>query len=614
MRTASGGGRVVLLAGLVLGSACAAVERSGEGRERPPSAGIVIDGAFGDWEGAPVVVEDPPDAPDSPLDLRRVRAAHDAAAVYLLLEFERPVVLQGLPGVLRLLLDGDGDPATGATLFGLEGVDVAVEFSAPNPFRPSGPGSGIAVRRYVGGDRAEEPEAGPVPPPEPVRPASVPPPDAGRALAPPLDPYVLGLDIAPKYVTRRAEIRIPRGTRLPDVPPLFAGDGFRGKLVYVERSGAVLDEVDGFAVELAVSPRTSVPEASQGTDPLARPEGTDFRAVVWNVAREAFLRHPEPFARVLEALGPDLVLLDEVPPGSSAERIAELLPSGDEPWRVAFGEGGGAQRGIVAIRAPLERVETLRRVPYPDSLDEVLARAGRDDLLWQLRNAAEDGVPVMGAVVPVAGRRLLTIVLDLQCCGDGEGSAEDRVRRMEAAEIRAAVRRTLESGSYDGILIGGDLNLVGSRFPFRALRRGLDLDGSDLARAVALQLDGISHATWDEGRGRFPPGRLDFVLYGDAALSVARAFVFDSRDLSPEWRSHHGLDEGISSRASDHFPIVADFRWRPRPGRGAPGGVSSLPGSGTGPILNPRRAGGGRPGPTGSAGSEAGASRRRAGG
>lgn len=555
--------RLGLLGAALVGAGCAALEApSGTAREEPPPpARIVIDGAFDDWDGVPVTVRDSAEAPDSAVDFRRVRVVHDGATVCFLLEFERPVAPQGLPGVLRLLLDGDGEGSTGATLYGVEGVDVVVEFSAPNPLRPSGPGSGIAVRRYAGSEGEEgDDEARPrerLPGPD-----SASRPAAGRALEPPLDPYALGLDIAPKYVTRRAEIRIPRDARLPGVPPLFAGDRFRGKLVYAERSGAVVDETAVFRVELT-APRRAVPEPSfSGGDPLGRAEPTDFRTVVWNVARDAFLRHPEPFGRVLAALDPDLVLLDEVPPGSSAEGIAELLPPGEAPWRVAFGRGGGGQRGVVAIRAPLEPVAALRRIPYPDSLEDVLAREGREDLLWQLRNAETDGVPVMGAVARVDGRRLLAITLDLQCCGDGEASAEDRIRRMEAAAIRDGILRALEAGPYDGILIGGDFNLVGSKLPLRALLRGLDLDGSDLVRAEALQLDSVSDATWDEGRGRFPPGRLDYVVYGDEALAVERAFVFDSRDLPSAWRTRHGLDEGISRRASDHFPLVVDFRWR----------------------------------------------------
>jgi endonuclease/exonuclease/phosphatase family metal-dependent hydrolase len=99
------------------------------------------------------------------------------------------------------------------------------------------------------------------------------------------------------------------------------------------------------------------------------------------------------------------------------------------------------------------------------------------------------------------------------------------------------------------------------------MMRGLDRDGSSLALAPALQLDGRSAATWRDAEPRpsgpiFTPGRLDYVLFGDATLALERALVFDSAQLPVSWAEAHGVQSDDNHRASDHLPVVADFRWR----------------------------------------------------
>ena len=47
-------------------------------------------------------------------------------------------------------------------------------------------------------------------------------------------------------------------------------------------------------------------------------------------------------------------------------------------------------------------------------------------------------------------------------------------------------------------------------------------------------------------------------------MEVVRAFVFESSDLGDQWAERHGLRAGDSAAASDHLPIVVDFRWKKR--------------------------------------------------
>ncbi len=527
---------------------------------------VVLDGRFDDWDSATVTVPDAAYAPGAEAGFRVVKASHDDGAVYLLLDLGRPLNVQSLGGTLSILFDADGDPSTGSALHGLEGVDLVVDLPPPYPIVGGPPGIGAGVRLATGG-----PSGGA---------------DGGAADGSAdgafsrLDSYDVGLTFAPKYASRFVELRIDRGPGpLGGIGPagelapprgatLFAADRYAAKLVFTGSDGSVRQGIPPFAYEL-VGGRPRSPDAG-GEDPLARAPGTSFRVLAWNVSRGNLLDRKDRFARVLAAARPDLVLLDEAPAGA-AEEIADFLsglpgPDG-EGWHLLYGEAGGPQRGVIAAPRPVIAVQELEEISYPDSLFERLRRmAGRSRPRGF--EGPEAGLPALGGIVELEDARLLVVTLDLQCCGNGTETVEEYLRQIEVTAIHEALAEALarHRGGVDAVIVAGDFNLVGSREPLEAMLRGVDVDGSGLAVAEALQLDGLSNATWDAGAGPFPPGRLDFMLFGDASLRLERAFVLDTRDLTGEWLDHHGLRAEDTERASDHLPVVADFSWvRPRP-------------------------------------------------
>ena len=155
------------------------------------------------------------------------------------------------------------------------------------------------------------------------------------------------------------------------------------------------------------------------------------------------------------------------------------------------------------------------------------------------------------------------MTVDLESAGT-PGSRKDRLRRIEALAIRDALAAAVRAGGIDGVIVAGDLNLVASRDPLDILAAGPEVDGSALQVLLPLRLDGASATTWEDPAQPFTPGRLDFVLVGDGALAVTGGFVFRAGDLSPAWRTQHGVDAEASS-ATDHLPIVTDLRWRTAP-------------------------------------------------
>jgi endonuclease/exonuclease/phosphatase family metal-dependent hydrolase len=525
---------------------CASTARESGPEAVPDTPRIVIDGTFDEW-GPCTGVDDPADAGTAELDLREVCLAHDSEAVYLRFDLGRAVNAQGLRGILSLALDVDGDAATGWRDTALSGIDLIVEFTHLHP--------GDSTRlRYGVRSFVPDPKA---------------PPEFATA-SEAVDPYALGLLFEPRHTARRIEIRLERGVRLPSGTQAFAGREMRGHLAYTEPPGRAIDVAGPFALPL--EPRRAPTRPIDVEDPLARAPGTAFRVLSWNVSRARFLADPEPFRRIFAAVAPDVVLLDEIVPAVTPGTVRDALSSapGSDEWFVHVGSSGSAQRGAIAARSILEPAPSFVRVFYPDSVHALLIGVASQQLREALANATEGGAPTAGAWVSVGGRRLLLVTLDLVCCGNRADAVEDRIRRMEAASINAAAGRALMDAAAagreaDAVIVGGDFNLVASHTPLDLTASGLGPGGADLVPVYALQLDGRTSATWDGGRGQFPPGQLDYILYTDATLEVRRAFVLETRDLASGWLGRHELDVSDSERASDHRPIVADFSWREQP-------------------------------------------------
>ncbi len=476
----------------------------------PP--GIVIDGQFDDWSRVTPILDDPADAPAAAVDFGQVRISHDGEFVHVFVEVGRTVNAQRLNGRIELLLDVDADASTGRRIHGMRGVDVIVELSPPDPAFPdrAGRGAGIAL------------------------PIDQPPPgDRMR-----LNGHIVGLTFAPSYASDRFELRMKRGAPLPMVSSFLGAGRFRGRFVFVDRADEIGDTTQEFSHDLSPIKREPV---AQPTDPLTRAPGTDLRIVTWNIERDSLRDQPESIALVLRALDPDVILFQELTDRDDPRELAALLAAAMPPsprrgrWTVLRGAGGGTLRCAIASHLELTPYAALDPLPMPDRPDR--------------------SVRVLGAEVTHEGRRLLAVSFHLRCCGRA-GSFEDRTRLVEADAIRRAVDRAVASRRFDGIVLGGDLNLVGSRWP-------LDVLTEHLAVVEALQLDGRSNATWADIRLPFVPGRLDFLLLSERSLTARRVFILDAGDLEPRWLRTHGLNAGSVSNTSDHMPLVADLRWRP---------------------------------------------------
>jgi hypothetical protein len=499
------------------------------GRAAAQEAPVVLDGVFDEWAGVAPAVEDAADAPTPYADVRSVKVRHDADAVYLALELDREFALHGMRGTLTLVLDEDADPATGWRRHGMAGVDAEIEFSAA--LGPDGTRMGTGLRLMHAEGTAS---------------------CLGRA-------NVAGVMAAPTHAARWHEVRIPRGE------VVGFGGRMAARVVSLDSAGRPVDTTPVFTVDLADARPRPTPRGAGPADPLARAPGTDIRVVSWNVGREDLFEQPEAFGVLLRPLAPDLLILDEVAGGRSREEVEAVLNRilpGDLPWRAVYGVSGGSQRGVIAVRGAAPRLLAPfdRPIPYPDSTRALVPADDAKAAAW-LRSRLDAHVPATGALVEIGGRRLFAVTVDLES-GGTPGSEKDRLRRVEALAIRDAAEAAFIAGTpdgVDGILLAGDVNLVGTRAPLDILSAPAG-DGPPLEVAMPLRLDGTSTATWENPEEPFTPGRLDFVLHHPGMTALTGGFVFRAEDLSPAWRERHGL-QAESSRVTDHLPVVTDLRW-----------------------------------------------------
>lgn len=511
---------------------------------------ITIDGRFEDWSGLPAVGRGRSIYNESTiLSLGRVWATFNDRWVYLRVELGRPVNVQGLTGTLTLQIDADGNPLTGDVRVAgegesaLGGVDFEVHFS---PRRSDGGFGGVA---------AEVVEAG-----LPVVPAN---------------PYWFGASFAPTFAHSEIEMRLSRGVLIPGATVMpFVGSHFAARLVFSDETGSIIDRTGPFAIALAPmppvhtvpehtgAPRDAGPAAEGEPEPqahlaageaeetdaapqpeaappragrIARRDGRDVRAVSWNAFDGAIFTGGGAAERILRALDPDVVCFQELGADASAASLKAWL---EEHVPSAY--------GWEAVVVPEHRVGVASR------LSAVAARTPADD------PSAERPLRAASLLVAAANRRVLVTSVHLKCCGR-LGDASDQ-RRIEEAE---ALRRLLRAGQFDfspsGLLIMGDLNLVGSHEPLDIIRFQNDLNATDLLVVEPMVLGDETNITWRNPALPFLPGRLDYVLISDAVLTVSQCFILDTEHLDRETLGGLGL-EREDSRVSDHLPVVVDYR------------------------------------------------------
>ena len=461
-----------------------------------PPDGHVMDGRFSDW------AQENPAAPDDGRGLiRAVRVSDDPHHVYVQIDLDQPRTLQWLEEELRLEFDLDGTTRTGLTGYdGMEGVEAVVVFSPIEPGRDrTKPGATLYGAKQDGSAAQTTVDA-------------------------------LGVVAMPTHSGDRFEIRLDRS-------PAFTSDSFR--LQCITRDRAQVRDRTPF-IEHAFTSKASKRAAKAIHDPAQAPAAGEIRVVSWNGEFGALFKNPNPFKRSFQALQPDIVLLQELPDKLAPKKLSDWFDTLDRKQSWTTSVGGQSLCVAVATPHPMEPVSELSPV-------RKLAPGGKGNI-----------VRATGGLIRIGKRTILAVAVHLKCCGR-LGSSEDEKRRAEAEAIHEAVRLAIKRLKPDGVVIGGDFNLVGGPGILATLARKLAPGGGDLVVSEPIRPRGDDTTTWGRKGESFVPGRLDFILYG-GSLQATSEDILDVTQLGASWRRKHRIPE---EPPSDHLPIKIDLAWEP---------------------------------------------------
>ncbi|NOT07436.1 MAG: endonuclease/exonuclease/phosphatase family protein [Gemmatimonadales bacterium] len=509
-------------AALVVIVACAPPPPNGVAAVPP----VVVDGNADEWRSVdPQLLDGPDSDPRLPVDIARVWARLFGDELLIAIDWTRTVSPQSMAGGVTLAIDADNNPATGSRVGALPGADLVVELSRQDAPRPGGFGTGVSVRRVTAsGIGNREGPAG----------ASV--------------------DLAPTFATPRLELRVDLsrtpGGRGTDAAHLSAAlqlvaEGATGGA----DSTAVITIHQERPLPRAVVPRPAVPPPPPGT----------IRAMTWNVADAGIRTSEGATVRILQAIRPDVVLFDELSAQETTESLRQLLGAALPPssaWALELGRCGGRQRNMIAVRGGAVRpVAALQCLTQPPEAGELAREFPGDRLLPAVEREREHRLAVLGALVCIRDRALLVVSLDLPS-GGYAGSLEDRWRTITVTGIAAALARTRTP--HDGVVVGGDFNLVGVRGPLDSLAAAVARLDGHVQVASAVRIGRGSVATWNDTKyPEWASGRLDYLLVGGANSGVVQAFVLEPSDLP---HAAGGLQPTDRSAVSGHMPVVADLR------------------------------------------------------
>ncbi len=316
---------------------------------------------------------------------------------------------------------------------------------------------------------------------------------------------------------------------------------------------------------------SGIARAQTGTF-LDRQWPSDLRVADYNVNWDSIFPDDDPanhsfrccnnvaeFRRLIAAINPDIMTLQEIngsrPVSDVTAIFNEVLPlPGGASWHGAIGYSN-----VTVSRWPLSMIAT-QTTP-----------AGDLPRIMTLINLPDDRF----------ARDLYIINEHFKCCS---GATNDNRRQKQADSIVAWMRDartaggsiTLSAGTP--IVVIGDLNMVGSLSPLNTVICGdisdnatygpdspPDWDASCSTDAHPLHnVAGPADYTWRSDGSGFDPGRLDYAIHTDSAITAAKRFVLNTVAMSPAELAATGLqanDVVLNPPGDfDHLPLVFDFR------------------------------------------------------
>ena len=466
------------------------------------SQNILIDGKFDDWESI-TPIEDATNS-GSNLDLQRLWIHSDQQFVYLSFELRQEILLQE-DNDLAIFIDFDENEDTGSTNTNSRGADLIFEF---------GERDGLL---FVDGLRTSINHA-----------------DVG---------YVS----APTVSSRRFEIAFRRD------------DDFYGEMVFSAPTvrAFMLDQVGGGdrIPDMVTLDHELIDIAPITVDYNLKKDVNDLRVLSFNVQNDAIFENNSigAFRRIIRAIQPDIIAFQEINDNSEADvqRLMEdIMPTAStgETWTISK---------VLPDIIMVSKFQLIGSLTIDESSS---GSSGNGVFVYDLPQCDED---------------LIFINCHLPCCQSNDSRQDEVDAVMSFVREYKAGRTQFETKLNSPIIIAGDMNLVGFDEQLTTFLTGdiqdegrfgsdfiPDWDDSDFEDALPYNTNYPTTFTWYNPNSSFNPGRLDFIIYTGSVMDLTNSFSLFTSELPNDTLSTYNLNATDIAGASDHLPIVADFRLR----------------------------------------------------
>lgn len=347
-----------------------------------------------------------------------------------------------------------------------------------------------------------------------------------------INSYDIGLLSSPTVTSNRFEIKINRDAEI-DGNPIFNSDSI-AILFRTQSSGG--DLVPDSPSTHSYSFNDSIYEPASYS--LAKHDANDLRFMTYNVLQDNLFESDlkGSFERIFKAIHPDIIGLEEVYE-HSGEEAADLI---QEFLGGEWFHGDVGNDNLMVSRYPIIDQTAIRgNAAYLLDLDQF---------------------------------QVLVIVAHPPCCSNDEGRQDD----IDA--FMAFLRDSKTGSGFDleeqtPIVIMGDMNLVGLNEQVKTLLEGdikdeatyggdftPDWDGTPLEDTKPSNPGLPTTFTGYNENSAFSAGRLDYIVYSGSVFELGNSFSLHSKTLPQDSLDSFSLERNDTFNASDHLPVVADFR------------------------------------------------------
>lgn len=462
------------------------------------SAAITLDEDFSDWDTSLASYSDGVDTPG--IDLLDMQVTNDDQFLFIkwTMDTELDITDNIIPHDLRLSIDADDNPATGWSEQTGYGTELTIHFRDLYAwFDPPSQSDQVSFDK-------------------------------------------IQLRVLPTVSATTFELAIGRDVQPNGVDYLFSAPTIRVLLKEFNNGDAMPNDGTVFSYTFDETPVDSlVPTDLHKADP------GHIRVVAYNVLSNGLINagRVDNFESVVTALSPDIIGYSECGGTSIAQA-----------------------KGLMDLWLPLGTVDGW----YVDQAgDRITCSKWPITSTWSLSNQ----FPALIDLPAIYGTDLLLTNAHLSCCGSDGARQNQADAYCEFILDAKSPGGVIDLPPFTPFVYIGDLNLVGFSQQLTTLITGdiqntgvygpagaLDWDGTDVTDPVAVQSDKRMAYTWrDDSDGDYPPGRLDFQIFSDAAISMEKAFALQTEVMLPARLATYGLDSFDTGDASDHFPVVVDY-------------------------------------------------------